>query len=179
MSVTAVVTIGVIAAGLWGYQVVFPANEGELSEQEKRQLDEREAETKNDGVVRDQAKQALEKGDLTAAANIYKDAIATEQEAAKKVRLYVDLSGVLYAEGKYKEAFAAAKEAEAASSDQFISADWLSRLYEDQRDYVNAAKYYRRAAEHANSPLNITGLDRAYYEGEAARVDELAKGKRS
>jgi tetratricopeptide (TPR) repeat protein len=133
--------------------------------------------SRRDGAVRDAAEKALESGNSSQANDVYKSAIAGETDTPRKVQLYVDQSGVLYAAGRYDEAFAAAKQAEAITDDKFLIADWLSRIYEDQKQYAVAAQYYTLAGQWAKSPTNKTALTKGYYDGEAARVAALAGKK--
>ena len=81
---------------------------------------------------------------------------------------------MLYAAGKYKEAIDVAKEAEPLSDDKYLIADWLSRLYEDQRQFKEASEYYTLAGKWATSKMNKTRLNKAYYDRQAARVLALA-----
>lgn len=169
-----VVALGVIGL-LWFLQNNRP-KDPEAKTEPQATVDARVAQAEEDGKLRDTAAAEAEKGDIKKVGQLYAQAIASESDTIRKIQLYVDQSGVLYAAGKYTEAFEAAKQAEGLSSDKFLAADWLSRLYEDQKDYVNAAKYYRLAGQWASSPQNQTGITKAAYDKEAERVSKLVPG---
>lgn len=141
----------------------------------KRDADVRQRQ--REGLVRDKAEQAVDKGDFAEVTDIYKSAINSENDTVKKVQLYLDQSQVLYAAGKYDEAIAVARQAEAIGTDQFLVGDWLSRLYEDQKQYAKAAEYYTLAAKWAKSSTNKVGFNESYYKSNAQRVSALV-GKR-
>lgn len=130
---------------------------------------------KRDGAIRADALAAIKEGDAAEAEEVYAKAIASEEDTARKVQLYIDQSGVLYDAGNVKEAIAVAKRAEALTNDKYLIADWLSRLYEDQKKYKLAAEYYALAGEWATSETNRTSLDKEYYDSQAARVTALRK----
>ncbi len=128
-----------------------------------------------DGKLQDESAAALKKGNTAEAAQAYGMAIAQETDVTRKVQLLVDQSAVYYAANRYDEAITIAKQAEVLGEDKFVVADWLSRAYEDQGRYNEAARYYRLAGEWAASPQNQTGLKRQHFETEAARVETLEK----
>lgn len=132
--------------------------------------------TEADGKLRDTAAEELKNNQAAKADEIYQEAIDAETTVERKTRLYLDLSGVYYAAKQYDEAFEAAKKAENLNPDKFLVADWLSRLYEDQKNYTQAAAYYKLAGEWADSAQNKTALDKAYYDGKAAEMTKLANG---
>ena len=129
-----------------------------------------------DGKLRDTAAQDIKGNNSAAAQKTYQKAIDSESSIERKTLLYIDLSGVYYAAGQYDQAFAVAKQAEATNPDKFLIADWLSRLYEDQKNYAQAAAYYRLAGESATSSQNKTALTKDYYDTQADRVTKLANG---
>lgn len=129
---------------------------------------------KREGAVRDSAEQALAQGDRSKADTLYKEAIAAEDNAPKKVQLAIDQSGVLYAANKYEDAINVAKAAENYNSDKYLIANWLSKLYEDQKQYALAAQYYTLAGKWASSPTNKSHLKQSYYDAQAKRVLVLA-----
>ncbi len=129
-----------------------------------------------DGKLRGQAAQAIKDNKTADAVKLYQDAIDSETTIARKTQLYLDLSGVYYAQGRYADAFAAAEKANAINPDKYLYADWISRLYKDRKEYVLAAKYYRLAGQWATSPQNVYALDKAYYDVKAAEMDKLAQG---
>lgn len=175
---------GVLVVVLLGSLVIWwivsqqpKANESGPST-DKTQIDASVKQAEKDGKLREEATQKI-KGDSTADANdLYQQAIDAEASAERKTRLYIDLSGVYYAAGKYKEAFEIMDKADEINPDKFLLADWLSRLYEDQKNYAKAAQYYRLAGEWTGSKQNITALDKAYFESKAAEMDSLARGKK-
>lgn len=163
----------VVAAVLIMYLRPTFTAEPEAAPDAKAAASESVARTEKDGKLRDTAAEEVKKGDVDKAGELYTQAIASENSTVRKVQLYVDQSGVLYTAGRYTEAFEAAKRAEQLSDDKFIIADWLSRIYEDQKEYAKAATYYRLAGEWAGSPQNITGIDKVMFDKEAERVEKL------
>lgn len=123
------------------------------------------------------ALEAYEKGDTSNANEVFKEAIESEKDIEQKIRLYLDQSALLYSKGKTKEAIAVAKRAEPLSEDKFLVADWLARLYEDQKEYKLAEKYYRLAAEWAHSDTNRAAMSKEYYERRAVQVAALGQKK--
>jgi tetratricopeptide (TPR) repeat protein len=134
--------------------------------------------SKSDGALRDEATTALKSNNTAAAQKSYQTAIDSEKTVERKTLLYIDLSGVYYAQGRSQEAFDVMKQADAINADKFLIADWLSRLYEDQQNYPKAAQYYKLAGEWAESKQNKVALDKAYYDEQATRMTRLAEGKK-
>ena len=130
---------------------------------------------KKDGELRDEAAERI-KSSGADAETLYKKAVDAESSTERKTRLYLDLSGVYYAANQYDKAFDAAEKAADVNSDKFLYADWVSRLYEDQKNYPKAAEAYRLAAKWATSKQNKTAQDKGYYEGKAVEMDKLAAG---
>lgn len=177
------VVVALLAVGgyfAWHYAAgQLQPGEGELSEEEKREVAAFQQKKSEDIAFRDEVNKALESDDASALGGV-KEQIDQEAEAARKVELYVELSNVYFDQGMVDESLAAAKQAEEASEDKFLVADWLSRVYEYQHDYASAIRYYTMAAEHASSPQNYTGLDAEHFRGEAKRVQALLdKGVKS
>lgn len=152
-------------------------NDALYTDDQKARRDANVKRAQRDGAIRDNAEKAIELGDLEKAAEIYSSAIQSEQDTARKVQLYLDRSGLLYAANKHDEAIAVAREAESIGNDKFLVADWLSRIYEDRRQYKQAAQYYTLAGKWAKSPTNKTGFGKNHYDSEAARVLVLAGQK--
>lgn len=146
-----------------------------LTNEQKAIRDANVKQTQREGAIRDSAADAIEKGDSTKATDVYTEAIKSEKDVTKKIQLYIDQSGVLYAAGKHKQAISVAQEAETVSDDKYLVADWLSRLYEDQKEYKLAADYYKMAGKWATSKTNKTRLNQAYYDRQAVRVLALAE----
>lgn len=166
------IIVGVVAMVLW-MQNNAPDDPASTIDAEKAAAEVRQA--KEDGKLRDDAAAQIKDDKGSAAAQLYQQAVDAEQTAERKARLYLDLSGVYYAAERYQEAFDAAAKAEAVNPDKFLAADWLSRLYEDQKNYSKAAEYYRLAGEWADSEENHTAMEKAYFDGKAAEMDRLAK----
>lgn len=169
----AVFILVAVAMIVWVLQQNVADDPSPAIDAEKAAAEVRQAEA--DGKLRSDAATQVKDNKASAAAQLYQQAIDAEQTAARKSQLYLDLSGVYYAAKQYKEAFDAAAKAEAVNPDKFLAADWLSRLYEDQKNYTKAAEYYRLAGEWAQSEQNITALEKAYYDGKAAEMEKLAK----
>lgn len=148
--------------------------EGDASQAKRDEANKRAKQAEEDGKLQAEAAKQISGNNVAAADKLYQQAITAADSEERKTLLYIDLSAVYYREKKYPQAFEAAKKAEALNPDKFLIADWLSRLYEDQKEYKTAEKYYRMAAESASSPQNKTALDKAYYEAEADRVAKLA-----
>lgn len=131
--------------------------------------------SKLDGALRDDARAAIKSGDAETADDLYEKAIEAEKETERKVRLYIDQSALLYGTGNQMEAIEKAKQAESITEDKYLIADWLSRLYEDQKMYKLAIEYYTLAGEWADSETNLARLDKAYYDNQVKRVKQLEK----
>lgn len=171
--VAAIIAITVLV--IWLNQ---PKNGEPGASGDKTQIDASIKQAEKDGKLREEAAAKI-KGNSTADANdLYQEAIDAEASAERKTRLYIDLSGVYYAAGKYKEAFDIMDKADEVNPDKFLLADWLSRLYEDQKNYLKAAEYYKLAGEWTTSKQNITALDKSYFEGKAAEMTKLAGEKK-
>lgn len=132
------------------------------------------AEVKREGAINDEAKAALDRGDETAAKQVYQNAINGESDSATKIKLIIQQSQLLYAGGDFNGAVTVAKTADSLSDDKYLLADWLSRVYENQQQYAQAAQYYTLAGKWANSPNNTAKLPKSYYDTQAARVTALA-----
>lgn len=139
--------------------------------------DERVQISERDGAIRDSAQEALNKGDVNAADNIYKQAIQSETNDTRKVQLAIQQSSVLFFAGKYDDAVTVAKQAESYSSDKFLVADWLSNLYANHHQYALAEKYYTLAGEWAGSTTNIGRQSKSYYDAQATQAGILAGNK--
>lgn len=131
-----------------------------------------------DGKLRDEAAAQIKGKKTSVADKLYQEAIDAEGSTERKTRLYLDLSGVYYAAEQYKEAFEAAEKAESLNPDKFLVADWLSRLYEDQKNYTKAAEYYTLAGQWVSSKENKTALDKQYFDGKAAEMKKLGEAKK-
>ncbi len=177
------VLIGVVALVVFGILVTVAAllsqNNSEdgsvYTQQEIEDRDARKAESERYGALINSANDALDKGDTSGADKVYEEAIESEQDVVRKILLYKDQSQVLYNNGKFQQAIDIMKEADKLSEDKFIVADWLSRLYEDQKNYKQAEKYYRLAAEWADSETNTAKISKEYLEKQADRVAKLRK----
>lgn len=172
-SLIGMIVVVVAAAGLLIGQHHSDTSKSANSSNEAR-LQQKAKDIKHDGAIRTSARSAIDKGDYNRANQIYSDSIKSEPDGTRKVELAIDQSSVLYDAGKYAEAIKAARDADAYSEDKFLIADWLSRIYEDQRQYALAAQYYTMAGKFASSPTNSTGYTKSYYDQQAARVSALA-----
>lgn len=150
--------------------------QAQLSDIQKAERDTKQAE--EDGKLQEAASKNIKSKNTADAEKAYQEAISAATTAERKTLLYIDLSGVYYKEGLIKEAFAIAEKANEANPDKFLIADWLSRLYEDQKNYPKAAEYYTLAGKWASSPQNKTAIDRAYYDGQASEMTRLTKGEK-
>lgn len=170
------VVLGVIAALILITVVTvviirLQAGKGNTEADDQYQQIIREAEA--DGRLRNQAKAEISKGNEAAADEVYQQAIVKERDVNKKIELYIDLANVLYDTGRPYDAIDTVKKAEALSDDKFLAADWLSRAYESQDDYVSAIKYYKLAGQSVASPQNEYLFEKSYYDREVARVMRL------
>lgn len=170
------VALTLIVGGVFYFLKNNRPAEPEAKTEPETTVEARVAQSEKDGKLRDSAAAEAVKGDISKVGQLYAQAISAESDTVRKIQLYVDQSGVLYAAGRYTEAFEAAKQAEGLSNDKFLAADWLSRIYEDRKDYLNAAKYYRLAGQWADSTQNQTGITKAMYDKEADRVTKLMTG---
>jgi tetratricopeptide (TPR) repeat protein len=171
------VTVGIGALSWWATNNRAALPEPVATQEERNKVATQARQAATDGKRRDEATQAIKDNNFEDAEKLYAEAIEAAATAERKTQLYVDLSAVYYAEGRYEEAFAAAKKADDINSDKFLMADWLSRLYEDRKEYKEAANYYKLAGEWADSNQNKTNLTKTYYNGEAERVMRLETGQ--
>lgn len=175
--VAGVLVLGAIAAMVTWVIMSTPSRDEPKAKQsdiEKAEHDTKQAEA--DGKLQQEAVKNIQNKNTVNAEKVYQAAIEAEATAERKTLLYIDLSGVYYKSGLIKEAFAAAEKADAANPDKFLMADWLSRLYEDQKNYTKAAEYYTLAGKWAASPQNKTAIGKAYYDDQAGEMTKLAKG---
>lgn len=170
-----ILVLVLITAGIGLYFSGILVTESRAEEEPEEMAKARIAQTEQDGKLRDSASKEVASGNVSGAEKLYEDAIAKEAESTRKIELAIDQSEVLYAAGKYSEAIAVAKKAEGVSEQKFLIADWLARVYEDQKQYNLSAEYYRLAAKSAGSPQNQTGITSDMYEKEALRVLGLKK----
>lgn len=171
--IAAVVAVFLIAGGSMIYWVMTSQQqptEGDASQVERDAAEKRASQAEADGQLQTEAAKQISSNNTQAADKLYQEAISAASTEERKTLLYIDLSAVYYKEQKYTEAFDVAKKAETLNPDKFLIADWLSRLYEDRKDYKTAESYYRLAAQWAQSPQNKTALSKQYYEAEANRV---------
>ncbi len=156
-------------------------NEGEANAEatpeEQAKIDTAVKRTKESGKMREQAEAELQTtDDPSKAAVIYERAVTSTRETERKIELYIDLANVYHKAGKVDEAIAAAKKAESLSSDKFLAADWLGRAYEYEKDYSNAATYYKLAGTMVASPQNVYQYDKERYDQAVDRVTRLQQG---
>ncbi len=173
--VSSVVAVFVVSAGVVGYMLYQSQQQvgGTPIASELVERDARVAQIKSDEEIFNNASSELKKGNIAGVEKVYDDAVKAETDRARKIQIYIDQSALFYNAGHVKEAIAAAKNAVTLSDDQFLVADWLSRIYEDQKNYTLAAEYYTLAGEWAESPMNVTALDKKYFDDNASRVTEL------
>jgi|GEM_PF-1729465 len=145
-----------------------------LTEEQKSELAKKE-DLERERAVTGYAYDALAKGNSEDANAIFEDAIKAEEDIEQKIRLRLNQSKILYGKGEVKEAIKVALQAEPMSEDKFLVADWLARLYDDQKEYKLAEKYYRLAAEWSHSEMNRAGMSKDYFERRAVRAAELGR----
>ena len=126
-----------------------------------------------DSAVLDKATDAIEAGDTEKVNEVYKTAIESEEDTARKIKLAIDQSRLFYYAAKVDDAIRVAKEAENLGDDKFLIAFWLARIYEDQKQYKLAADYYTLAGKWAASDTNKTKLKKDYFDTQAARTSTL------
>lgn len=147
---------------------------GEATPEEQAAIDAAVKRTKDAGKLSEQAEAELKAtGDPAKAAAVYERAVADTSEVERKIELYIDLAKVYHRSGKVEEAIEAAKKAENQSSDKFLAADWLGRMYEHEKEYTNAAAYYKIAGTMVASPQNIYNFDKERYDQAIERVTRL------
>jgi uncharacterized protein YxeA len=130
-----------------------------------------------ENTINDDAKTAYQQGGAAKVDEVYKKAIDAETDKHKKIKLIINESQLLYAYDKTSQAIAVAKTADAASDDKFLMSDWLAKLYEDQKQYSQAAQYYTLAGTWVASPDNIGKQLKGYYDQQATRVAALVGAK--
>ena len=175
--VIAVVFIVADISGLLfvGLNQQYESEGSEVTSTEVAERDKNIAQVKRVGEIRDSAVAAIRSGNIAKANKAYASAIASESDVAYKTELYSDQSQTLYYTGNVDEAIKIALQAVAALEDKYLLADWLGRMYEDQKQYANAAHYYTLAGKWVTSPTNEALFDKAYYDAQVARVSTQEK----
>ena len=151
--------------------------ETSLTPAEQKQHEAQVEQVHHDGEIYVNASKALEQGGVEAANQVYTEAVNAETDTTHKIELILNQSELYYNANKYEDAIKVAKQAESLSTDKYLVADWLSRIYEDQHQYKLAADYYTLAGKWVTSKTNKTGLTKAHYDTEAARVTALVGQK--
>ena len=173
------VTALLLVAGIIAFVMLLQKDDrGELTEEatpeEQADIDAAVKRTKDAGKLSEQAEAELKAtGDPEKAAAVYERAVADTAEVERKIELYIDLAKVYHRSGNVEEAVKAAKKAEGLSSDKFLAADWLGRMYEHEKDYANAATYYKIAGTMVASPQNVYNFDKERYDAAVDRVTRL------
>lgn len=116
---------------------------------------------------------ALKAGSDKDAMIIYENAVSAESEPLAKVKLASEQAKLLLAAGKQDEAIAVLKEAINYNSDKYRVYDQLARTYERAKLYAAAADYYKKAGQLVDSPTNIGGYTKQFYETRAAEMQAL------
>ncbi|MAU33756.1 hypothetical protein CL689_05445 [Candidatus Saccharibacteria bacterium] len=123
-----------------------------------------------DPTVTADAATAQANGNTEEAVAIYDKAIEQNTDEDEKVALYIRKAELLVSEGDVQGAIDAAKAAEAIAGPVVPVASMLAALYEVQGELVEAARYYRLAAE-AMGEEDELGT-RQYYIDSADRLEE-------
>ncbi len=143
-----------------------------LTAEQKRQA--REQEAKDLLVIIVEAQSAMERGDSNKVAAIYDAELKQTNDVTRKIRLLVDESRVYVYGGKYDKAVKAAKDAEALSSDKYLAAEQLAKIYESNKQFALAAQYYTLTGQSVGSENNLGGFTKDYYDKKAAAAKQLA-----
>ncbi len=146
----------------------------ESGDNSARRWEEYKKQREQESAVMTDAQEALARGETDKVDSIYEDAVKAEADTVRKIKLMIDQSKLLYGSGKQDEAIRVAKSAESLSEDKYIVAVWLARVYENRKEYKQAAEYYTLAGEWAQSTTNVSKLDKVYYDSQAVRVSALA-----
>lgn len=116
---------------------------------------------------------ALKAGSDKDAMKIYENAVSVESEPVAKVKLASEQAKLLLAAGKQDAAIAVLKEAINYNNDKYRVYDQLARTYERVKLYAAAADYYQKAGQLVDSPTNIGGYTKQFYEIRAAEMQVL------
>lgn len=174
-----VVIIAVVAATWWFVSQRTPQSQISKTVTESVNGDQRWSNYKDrlerGAELRKLANQALASGDARTVGSIYDEAVDAELNVPDKVELRLDQAKLLYGKGLHDEAITVAKSAEALGDDQYMIADWLSRIYERRKEYDEAARYYALASRWVQSPTNQLGFTKQHYDKQVERVQGLAK----
>ncbi len=120
------------------------------------------------------ADDALKSGNSSKANDVYEQAIEAEPDPLRKIELAINQSRMLYGAGKFDEALEVAKKAESYSDDKFMIYDWTAQLYQVHKDYSDAAEYFEKAGQLADSPSNKGKYPKSFYDNQVKRMKELA-----
>lgn len=167
------VLVGCVAALLFYVNGSGTKPEGAENDKDNQQIENDIALSKKDEALKNNAEKSIKNGDTTGADQLYQEAIDNEQVVARKIQLYIDLANAYYDSGKQDQAIETVKRAMSLSTDQFLAADWLSRAYEDRKEYTDAIKYYQIAKDSVASTQNQYNFDAGYYDRQITRVKNL------
>lgn len=177
LTTKAKIIVGLIVAffvGLIGVFIALSVINGSLSGEDKIQdFTKKDTKSRKTEALGD-ATNALRAGNEEKAANIYESAIAAEPDGNRKVKLVIDQSRALYANGKLNEAIEAAKKGENYGTDKYLISDWLGQLYQLAKQNESAIAYYTTAGSLVESPNNDKGYDKKHYDD---RVKALKAAK--
>lgn len=169
---TVVIIVLVGALGTWVVTSYIKANldgSGIVTEDEfKKQSTSSRSQTAQSAVLN-----ALKAGSDKDAAKIYENAVSAESNPAAKVQLAAEQARLLLATGKQDQAITVLKDAESYNNDKYQIYDQLARTYEQVKLYAAAADYYQKASKLVNSPTNIGGYSKQFYEVRAAQMRAL------
>lgn len=165
------IAVYIVTAGLAGK---LGGSESFDVRQIRRDLEAKETTARKDAAA-STAYDALTGGESGKAGTIYEQAIAVEPDPTGKVRLAIDYSRILNSQRKGDEALRVAEEAESYSDDKYLISDWLGQLYELNKRYDDAIKYYTQAGERTDSVTNDKGFDKQFYDSKVIRLKALAE----
>ena len=143
--------------------VSLTAEQQKIAKQSGQTLDPKIAATAN---------AAKASGDNSAAVDVYTKAIAANTDKDEQVALYINKAVLQASTNDVAGAIASAKQAEAIAGETLGTTTLLASLYKQNGDNVNAAIYFRKAANLVVDPGDGSTVgDKQYYLDTAQQLE--------
>lgn len=143
--------------------VSLTAEQQKIAKQSGQTLDPKIAATAN---------AAKASGDNGAAVNVYTKAIAANTDKDEQVALYIDKAVLQASTNDVAGAITSAKQAEAIAGETLGTTTLLASLYKQNGDNINAAIYFRKAANLVVDPGDGSTVgDKQYYLDTAQQLE--------
>ncbi|MDB5179914.1 MAG: hypothetical protein JWN12_546 [Candidatus Saccharibacteria bacterium] len=125
-----------------------------------------------DPTIATSANAAKASGNVASAVAIYDTAIAANSDSDEQVALYISKAVLQASDGDVSGAITSAKKAEALAGLTLATTTLLASLYQQNGDKVNAAIYFRKAADLVVDPGDGSTVgDKQYYLDTAQQLE--------